>query len=202
MTEDVKKNVISIIKAIYLIEKVVGSQDDEARNPLLERAVDFLNGVNSRLCDESELKRLVVEQINGFKKAEFRRWLTKEVLPTIRKTGSYIHNPKTAVLIGESFEDLGINLENGVEGLDADECTVMDGEKPKMVNESGFYHLAFKSNVPASVAFRDWVFGEVLPAILETGHYTHTKDSFHFGFVGDPTYSSAKDLFAETDALV
>lgn len=79
MTEDVKVNVKSIIKAIYLIEKVVGSLDDfmeeidfpeDFPKDSLRDAVDLLNGVNSRLCEEPELKHLVVNQLNSFRGTE------------------------------------------------------------------------------------------------------------------------------------
>lgn len=40
------------------------------------------------------------------------------------------------------------------------------------VNESGLYHLIFKSRKPQAKAFRKWVTAEVLPAIRKTGSYS------------------------------
>ncbi|MGB2337096.1 MAG: BRO family protein, partial [Alcanivorax sp.] len=39
------------------------------------------------------------------------------------------------------------------------------------INESGVYHLCFKSRRPEAKAFRKWVTAEVLPAIRKTGRY-------------------------------
>ncbi len=40
-------------------------------------------------------------------------------------------------------------------------------------SEPGLYQLIFRSNKPEAQRFREWVFEEVLPAIRETGTYTH-----------------------------
>lgn len=41
-----------------------------------------------------------------------------------------------------------------------------------LVNESGLYHLIFRSNKPEARAFRKWVTNEVLPSIRRRGYYT------------------------------
>ena len=41
-----------------------------------------------------------------------------------------------------------------------------------LLTEPGFYELIFSSKLPHAVAFRDWVFSEVLPSIRKTGSYT------------------------------
>ena len=41
-----------------------------------------------------------------------------------------------------------------------------------IINESGFYHAAFKSRKPEVRPFRKWVTSEVLPAIRKTGSYS------------------------------
>ena len=43
-----------------------------------------------------------------------------------------------------------------------------------IINESGFYHAAFKSRKPEVRPFRKWVTSEVLPAIRKTGGYQIT----------------------------
>ena len=40
-----------------------------------------------------------------------------------------------------------------------------------MVNEPGLYRLVFTSTKKEAQAFQDWVYGEVLPAIRQTGAY-------------------------------
>lgn len=41
----------------------------------------------------------------------------------------------------------------------------------KVINEAALYKLAFRSNKPQADAFVNWVAGEVLPAIRQTGQY-------------------------------
>ena len=41
-----------------------------------------------------------------------------------------------------------------------------------LLTEPRFYELIFSSKLPHAVAFRDWVFSEVLPSIRKTGTYT------------------------------
>ncbi len=45
-------------------------------------------------------------------------------------------------------------------------------DKAWFINESGFYHLTFRSNKPAAKFFRKWVTTEVLPSIRKTGQYS------------------------------
>ena len=78
--------------------------------------------------------------------------------------------------------DLGAALElsnprKAVADLDGDEKGVTVGDTPggqqslNTVNESGLYHLIFKSRKPAAKRFRKWVTSEVLPAIRKTGKF-------------------------------
>ena len=41
-----------------------------------------------------------------------------------------------------------------------------------IINESGLYELLFKSRKKEAIAFRDWIFEEVLPSIRKTGKYS------------------------------
>ena len=69
------------------------------------------------------------------------------------------------------------NSRMAVAGLDDDEKGVtsaytLGGEQSlSVVNESGLYHLIFKSRKPQAKAFRRWVTTEVLPSIRKTGNY-------------------------------
>lgn len=42
----------------------------------------------------------------------------------------------------------------------------------RCVNEPGLYRLIFRSNKPAALAFQDWLYTDVLPALRRTGTYT------------------------------
>jgi prophage antirepressor-like protein len=65
-----------------------------------------------------------------------------------------------------------------VKGLDDDEkgtsniCTLGGEQKMLIINESGLYHLIFKSRKKIAQKFRKWVTSEVLPAIRKTGSYS------------------------------
>lgn len=75
-----------------------------------------------------------------------------------------------------------VNTSKSVKSLDGDEKLLMPnkqlGIKPQqgqqdfwLVNESGLYHLIFRSNKSAAHAFRKWVTSEVLPALRKRGTY-------------------------------
>lgn len=66
-----------------------------------------------------------------------------------------------------------------VQSLDDDEVTKLNlgglhGEA-NIVNESGLYHLIFKSRKKKAQEFTKWVTSEVLPAIRRTGGYIKTN---------------------------
>jgi len=81
-------------------------------------------------------------------------------------------------------KSLGLsNPTRALSTLDEDEkmvLTIGKGQKSgrggaqsyNVVNESGMYHLIFKSRKKEAVQFRKWVTGEVLPSIRKTGTYT------------------------------
>ena len=45
------------------------------------------------------------------------------------------------------------------------------GRPSALISEAGLYELISRSNKPEARAFKDWVFGEVLPTIRKTGGY-------------------------------
>lgn len=73
-------------------------------------------------------------------------------------------------------EALGMtNVTVSIESLDEDERSKFNlGRQGEtwFVNESGLYHLIFKSRKPFAKKFRKWVTSEVLPSIRRTGTYT------------------------------
>lgn len=50
------------------------------------------------------------------------------------------------------------------------------GRDMLLINESGFYTLVLRSNMPNAKPFRKWVTSEVLPAIRKTGGYIVAKE--------------------------
>ncbi len=71
-----------------------------------------------------------------------------------------------------------INNSDSIKSLDDDEkmgvgITDPQGreQKTSVVNESGLYHLVFKSSKPEAKRFSKWVRSEVLPQIRQYGHF-------------------------------
>lgn len=95
------------------------------------------------------------------------------------------HNVRTVLRDGQPWfiatdlcEILGIkNSRDTLALLDDDEKgvdiadTLGGPQKVGCVNESGLYHLIFKSRKPAAKRFRKWVTTQVLPEIRKTGRY-------------------------------
>lgn len=52
-----------------------------------------------------------------------------------------------------------------------DLCTRGGKQRVRIINESGLYHLTFRSKKPAAQRFRQWITGEVIPAIRKNGGY-------------------------------
>lgn len=57
--------------------------------------------------------------------------------------------------------------DKGVENYDS----LGGGQKTVIINESGFYSLVLRSNLPAARKFKRWVTSEVLPSIRRNGAY-------------------------------
>lgn len=57
--------------------------------------------------------------------------------------------------------------DKGVENYDS----LGGGQKTVIINESGFYSLVLRSNLPAARKFKRWVTSEVLPSIRKHGAY-------------------------------
>jgi prophage antirepressor-like protein len=70
-------------------------------------------------------------------------------------------------------------------------------QKMTTLNESGIYHLCFKSRRPEAQAFRKWVTAEVLPAIRKTGRYEMPAEMLTAGQKGH-IVRSVKDVVAKT----
>jgi prophage antirepressor-like protein len=74
-----------------------------------------------------------------------------------------------------------INTTQALAALDADERSMLSiGRQGQtyVVNESGVYHLIFKSRKDAAKRFRRWVTQEVLPAIRRTGSFNQSHQTY------------------------
>jgi len=69
------------------------------------------------------------------------------------------------------------NSRDAISKLDDDEKGVRKvdtrggSQNMTIINESGLYHLIFRSNKPEAKVFKRWVAKEVLPSIRKTGGY-------------------------------
>lgn len=100
---------------------------------------------------------------------------TEVVLFTFESHGDIrgtLLNGKPAVVAADVCRILGLsNVSMAVVDLDDDERGISSIDTPSgkqnmiVVNESGFYALAFKSRKPDAKRFRKWVTSEVLPAL-------------------------------------
>jgi len=52
------------------------------------------------------------------------------------------------------------------------ESRTLNDLNTKWISEAGLYDLTSTSKLPAAIAFKKWVFGEVLPSIRKTGSYS------------------------------
>jgi hypothetical protein len=89
-----------------------------------------------------------------------------------------------------------VNHNKSLKALDPDErrgyqiVTPSGRQEVVVINESGVYHLIFRSNKPQAKAFRKWVTATVLPSIRRTGGYQ--KESFNM--LSIMFYNSVKSM--------
>ena len=97
------------------------------------------------------------------------KWVTSEVLPSIRKTGSYVMPTD----VGHKFNN-ALTVPKGVSNLDTPSKGGSKSGPPSeinnqrstiYVNESGLYTLIFTSKLESAKTFMKWVTSEVLPSI-------------------------------------
>lgn len=106
---------------------------------------------------------------------------TQQVIPHVFD-GSTIGTFEKEGMIWFVASDVAKALEfrdaySAVRSLDDEEkgytkvCTVGGDQRVLVINESGLYHLTFKSRKPAAKRFRQWITGEVIPSIRRHGGY-------------------------------
>lgn len=122
---------------------------------------------------------------------------------------SYADNQIRVVTISEETyfvgkdicEALGIrNNRDALSGLDPDETSLSPIPTPSgvqqmiCVNESGLYHLIFKSRKLEAKTFRKWVTNEVLPRLRKSGTYSVTNYTLE--------HSGQLAMFPTSDTLI
>lgn len=108
------------------------------------QSVDTLGGVQSMLCvNESGLYSLVLTSRKPQAK-EFKRWITHDVIPSIRKTGSYSIKPKSrvdalleTVMAIKEHEDKILALQGTTNELD-NRLGVLEAEQSRYKSPGGY----------------------------------------------------------------
>ncbi|NIZ09990.1 BRO family protein [Pseudooceanicola sp. HF7] len=102
---------------------------------------------------------------------DFQDWVTRTVLPAIRKDGSYVMGEeKSCKVLGLKSVSTSLNNLQTLE-VKRQKLTTGRGASSKLINESGLYKLIMRSNKSEAEAFQNWVTGTVLPAIRKDGSY-------------------------------
>ena len=118
---------------------------------------DDLSDVKNReytLISESGLYRILAK-CNLPKCEPFESWVFDEVLPSIRKTGSY------SVAQPQPQQALGVINES----LRTQQTFSKNAPHITLISEYGLYRILAKCNLPKCEPFENWVFDEVLPSI-------------------------------------
>lgn len=99
-------------------------------------------------------------------------------------------------LVGKDVAEI-LKYQNGsrdinrhVDAEDRQKIMVFDGNQQKetiIINESGFYSLILRSNLPKAKEFKRWVTSEVLPSIRKHGVYAN--GDFLQKSISDPSYA-------------
>jgi len=91
---------------------------------------------------------------------------------TVVKDGQtwWVASHVCAVLEIANPRDALVHLDDDEKGV-AITDTLGGPQEANVVNESGLYHLIFRSRKPQAKTFRRWVTSEVLPSIRKTGRY-------------------------------
>lgn len=107
----------------------------------------------------------IMEDLKVFSNEEFGQLQVK----TSEENELYFNATHVCAALGLANATIAVN------SLDEDEVAKFNlGSQGEtwFVNESGLYHLIFKSRKPFAKKFRKWVTSEVLPSIRRTGTYT------------------------------
>ena len=96
----------------------------------------------------------------------------QNAIQVINKNGEawFIASEVAAMLGYRDSYNMTRILDNDAKGTH-NVSTLGGNQDVSVINESGFYHAAFKSRKPEVKPFRKWVTSEVLPTIRKTGGY-------------------------------
>jgi len=132
--------------------------DDEKNTVVLNDGTP--GNPNTAIVSESGMYTLVLSSRKPSAKL-FRKWVTSEVLPTIRKTGGYFHAQPES-----DPTPIDQNLISNIQNL-----------KLKIAQQPEIYRLIFSSRLKEATNFQQWVFEHVLPAVCQTGMYAQLSES-------------------------
>ena len=139
------------------------------------------------LISESGLYTLIMRSNKPDAKV-FRKWVTSEVLPSIRKTGGY--GIRTVDDMINVAKDVATCIEHSnvskmcelcrdkdkivesASNFDSNDLLESGNARITLISESGLYRILAKCNLPKCEPFESWVFDEVLPSIRKTGSYS------------------------------
>lgn len=126
------------------------------------------------IVSEPGLYSLIVRSRKPEAKA-FKRWITHEVIPSIRKTGGYIAGQETMDDDQLLANALGYARPNDAIAAHCratvKRSTPISGkiQEINFISEGDVYRLITHSKLPAAEKFESWVFDEVIPSIRKTG---------------------------------
>lgn len=159
---------------------------------------------NLIIINESGLYSLILSsKLPNAKK--FKRWVTSEVLPAIRKTGFYVQKSNEQYIpqllmsiynggqegVIASRELTKIEIEKALGYTNPSKATNDHCKKAKMlwgndllgrrqefkvIPEGDMYRLVTHSKLESAERFESWVFDDVLPSIRKTGGYIPVKE--------------------------
>lgn len=131
-------------------------------------------GRDVTIVNEPGLYSLVLASRKPEAKA-FKRWITHEVIPSIRKTGGYIAGQETMDDDQLLANALGYARPNDAIAAHCratvKRSTPISGkiQEINFISEGDVYRLITHSKLPAAEKFESWVFDEVIPSIRKTG---------------------------------
>ena len=130
----------------------------------------------------------------------FRKWVTSEILPSIRKNEQIMlfEHPQfgqiRAIIINNEPWFVGKDIAERLgysnprkaisDHIDEDDkgvtkCYTLGGQQElTIINESGLYSLVLRSNLLTAKQFKKWVTSEVLPSIRKHGAYAKHTTSY------------------------
>ena len=174
-------------KGDSLKDETPGAGTPRASNSNSKAEEPDMNNANARTYPQQDTAQVIPFD---FRSAEVRAVVTEDgepwfVLDDVAPALGYTRSRNAARILDDD--------EKGAHNV----STPGGAQKMTTLNESGVYHLCFKSRRPEAQAFRKWVTAEVLPAIRKTGRYEMPAEMLTAGQKGH-IVRSVKDVVAKT----